>query len=145
MNESGIANVASARYGPAKRVAGSPNARPASPATTPATGSVQEVVPAVVDDEDRRRVGADAHERTVAERDLPGEAGEDVQPEERDQVDPDERELERPVVRRDLRRNHHGDDEDREADESPSVLSHSSHHHAAEDSGRLDQAARRAG
>ena len=41
MNDSGIAKVASARYGPAKRVAGRPNARPARPATTPATGSVQ--------------------------------------------------------------------------------------------------------
>ena len=41
MNESGIANVASARYGPAKRVAGKPNANPNRPATTPATGIVQ--------------------------------------------------------------------------------------------------------
>ena len=41
MKESGIANVASARYGPAKRVAISPNASPSAPATTPASGIVQ--------------------------------------------------------------------------------------------------------
>jgi hypothetical protein len=40
-----------------------------------------EVAHAVVDDEDRRRVRADAHERAVSERDLPREPGEDVEPE----------------------------------------------------------------
>src|SRR5436190_1894363 len=38
-----------------------------------------EVAPVVVDDEDRRRIGTEPHERTVAERDLPGEAGEQVE------------------------------------------------------------------
>ena len=80
MKESGIANVASARYGPANRVAGSPNASPSDPGDEAGDRDRPEVAPAVVDDEDRRRVGADAHERAVAERDLAGEAGEDVSP-----------------------------------------------------------------
>ncbi len=41
MKESGIAKVASARYGPANRVAGSPKASPAAPATSPANGTVR--------------------------------------------------------------------------------------------------------
>ena len=123
MNESGIANVASARYGPAKRVAISPNASPSAPATTPATRNRPEIAPAVVDDEDRRRVRADAHERAVAERDLAGEAGEDVQPEQRDQVDRDETELVRPVVRGQERRDDDRADERSEAEPWPSLLS----------------------
>ena len=41
MNASGIANVASARYGPANLVAGMPKASPITPATRPASGIVQ--------------------------------------------------------------------------------------------------------
>ena len=41
MNESGIANVASARYGPAKRVAGSPNASPNDAGDDAGDGIVQ--------------------------------------------------------------------------------------------------------
>src|SRR5947208_10087822 len=56
-------------------------------------GDRQEVVPPVVDDEDRRHVRADPHERAVPERDLPGVPREDVEAEERDQIDADDGEL----------------------------------------------------
>ena len=49
--------------------------------------------PCLAEDQDRRRVGADRHEGAVAERDLAGVAGEDVETEERDEVDRDVREL----------------------------------------------------
>ncbi len=81
MNESGIANVASARYGPANRRRGEAEREPDHAGDDAGERDRPEVAPAVVDDEDRRRVRADPHEGAVAERDLPGEAGEDVEAE----------------------------------------------------------------
>ena len=53
--------------------------------------------------QDRRRVAADQHEGAVAERDLPRDAGQQVEPEQRDEVDADVRELLRPEVADDAR------------------------------------------
>ena len=48
--------------------------------------------------QDRGRVAADQHERAVAERDLPRDARQQVEPEQGDEVDADVRELLRPEV-----------------------------------------------
>jgi hypothetical protein len=70
-----------------------PECEPERPGDDAGDRNRPEIAPAVVDDEDRRRVRADADERAVTERDLAREAGQDVQPEESDQVDRDETEL----------------------------------------------------
>src|SRR5262249_25524816 len=80
---------------------------PDEPGHEPRDRQSPQVAPAVIDDEDRRRVGADPHERPVAERDLAGVPGEEVQPEQCDQVDRDERELVDAEVREDERRPDH--------------------------------------
>ena len=102
------ASVAPARYGPRSRAA----AAPASAPTTAATSAARQQrdgqrPPAGVPEQLRRRVGADRHQRAVAERDLPVEPGQHGQPGDRDEVVRHRRELQvvdtgraRPVSRK---------------------------------------------
>src|SRR2546426_887670 len=61
------------------------------------------------EDEQRRRVAPDRHERGMAERDLAVVPRKDVETEQRDEVDPDERELAEPELAREpwQQRNQH--------------------------------------
>ena len=54
--------------------------------------------PALLHDEDRHRVGADRHERDLAEVEQPGEAELQLQPQREDRVDPGDDADERPEV-----------------------------------------------
>ena len=72
----------------------------------------------VPDHEDRGRVAADRHERSVPERDLTRIPREDVQAEERDQVDADVRVLLRLEVADESRQDRDEDDEGCERDEA---------------------------
>ena len=83
-----------------------------------------EVAPVVVGDEDDRRVGAETDERRLAERQLPGVADHEVEPEDRDGVGDDvvdladpERLVEREQAHRQRVREH--DVEQPEGDDGP--------------------------
>jgi hypothetical protein len=76
-------SVISDRYSPRIRSAGIPMTAPTAKRARRRPG-VSPGRPTVVGDQDHRRVGTDAEERGVADRDLPGVTGDDVQAEDRD-------------------------------------------------------------
>src|SRR5579863_17672 len=83
------AKVVSARYNPPRRNAGNPIRKPTAAQTMADTGSVAQ---------HGRHIGADRIERTVAQRYLAIEAGQDRQPQDGNGVHHDHRELEQVVV-----------------------------------------------
>ena len=58
---------------------------------------------------------ADEHERAVAGRDLAGDPGQQVEPQQRDEVDTDVGELLRAEVAQQARQQQHRDDDERES------------------------------
>ena len=83
-NASARPSVINDRYSPRMRNAGTPMTAPTSEADRTGDGQRRQERPAVVGDQDHRRVRADAEERRVADRDLARVAGDDVQPEDGD-------------------------------------------------------------
>ena len=113
---------------PGRRSAGKPKRKPTIPATRPATGIVQmsRMSPVnwcpeklerrfLVRHQDRSRIAADEHERAVAERDLAGDPGQQVEPQQRDEADPDVGELLCAEVAQQARQQQHRDDDERES------------------------------
>ena len=97
------ASVAIARYRPLMRSEGMPTSAPISAAISPPAGTVIQNGASSLDGQVCRRVGADRHERAMADRDLAGVADQDVQPDRADHGDQDQVEDRHRVVVADQR------------------------------------------